>query len=77
MSFGVDWRGLKMWYLRLRLKQIIPKSSEKNVDIVNMKERVDKILDKLNDSGWESLTDQEEKYLTRASKELFGDRPPN
>ena len=37
----------------------------------------DEILDKLNESGWESLTDQEEKYLTQASKKLFSDRPPN
>ena len=42
-----------------------------------MKHRVDEILDKLNDSGWESLTDQEEKYLTQASEKFFSDRPPN
>jgi hypothetical protein len=42
-----------------------------------MKKQVDKILDKLNDSGWDSLTEQEENYLTQASKRLFGDRPPN
>ena len=77
VSFDMNCKGLKMWFLRLRLKHIIPKSSEKNDDIVNMKERVDEILDKLNDSGWEGLTDQEEKYLTQASKRLFGDRPPN
>ena len=42
-----------------------------------MKQKVDEILDKLNDSGWESLTDKEEKYLIQASKKLFDDRPPN
>ena len=38
---------------------------------------VDKILDKLNDQGWESLTVQEEEFLTSASKSLFDDRSPN
>ena len=56
------------------MKQKLPNNNGKEI---RMKKRVDEILDKLNESGWESLTDQEEKYLTQASKELFGDRPPN
>ena len=39
--------------------------------------QVDKILDKLNDQGWESLTSKEEEFLTFASKRLFDDRSPN
>jgi hypothetical protein len=42
-----------------------------------MRQRVDEILDKLNDSGWESLTEKEEQYLNDASKKLFGERYPN
>ena len=42
-----------------------------------MRQKVDEILDKLNDNGWESITEKEEKYLNQASKKLFGDRPPN
>ena len=42
-----------------------------------MRQKVDEILDKLNDSGWDSLTDQEEQYLNRVSKKYFSDRPPN
>ena len=49
----------------------------KNDKEKQMKQKVDEILDKLNDTGWESLTEQEENYLNRASKKLFGDRPPN
>ena len=52
-------------------------SANTNDEAVQMKQRVDEILDKLNDTGWESLTDQEEKYLTQASKRLFDDRRPN
>ena len=56
------------------MSQKLPNNNGKEI---RMKKRVDEILDKLNESGLESLTDQEEKYLTQASKELFGDHPPN
>ena len=32
---------------------------------------------KLNKFGWESLSQKEEKYLNKASKELFGNNKPN
>ena len=75
--FNVNWKKLKMGYYKLQLKNLKQKLPTNNEKEILMKKRVDKILDKLNESGWESLTDQEEKYLTQASKELFGDRPPN
>ena len=75
--FNVNWKNLKMGYYKLRLKNMKQKLPNNNGKEILMKKRVDEILDKLNESGWESLTDQEEKYLTRASKELFGDRPHN
>ena len=61
----------------MRLKGIIRRPVKKDDEESQMKKQVDKILEKLNDSGWDSLTEQEEKYLTQASKRLFGDRPPN
>ena len=38
---------------------------------------VDKILDKLNDYGWESLTQKETELLSSSSKEIFDDCKPN
>ena len=75
--FILNWKNIKMEYYRLRLKNLKQKTSAQNDEEVLMKKKVDEILDKLNASGWDSLTKQEEKYLTRASKQLFGDRPPN
>ena len=75
--FILNWKNIKMEYYRLRLKNLKQKTSAQNDEEVLMKKKVDEILDKLNASGWDSLTEQEEKYLTRASKQLFGDRPPN
>ena len=75
--FIFNWKNIKMEYYRLRLKNLKQNTSAQNDEEVLMKKKVDEILDKLNASGWDSLTEQEEKYLTRASKQLFGDRPPN
>ena len=75
--FIFNWKNIKMEYYRLRLKNLKQNTSAHNDEEVLMKKKVDEILDKLNASGWDSLTEQEEKYLTRASKQLFGDRPPN
>ena len=66
-----------MWTIKLRLKNITHKSANTNDEASQMKQRVNEILDKLNDSGWDSLTDQDESYLTKASKRLYSDRPPN
>ena len=38
---------------------------------------VDKILDKVNNNGWESLTCQEKEFLTNASKRMFDNHSPN
>ena len=75
--FNLSWDNLKMWYFKLRLDNIFQKFAEKNDKEKQMRQKVDEILDKLNDTGWESLTEQEEKYLNRASKKLFNNRPPN
>ena len=75
--FNINWKVIKLWYIRMRLKGLIQHPAKQDNEEAQMKKQVDKILDKLNDSGWDSLTEQEENYLTQASKRLFGDRPPN
>ena len=75
--FNLNWKVIKLWYIRLRLKGLSQQPAKQDNEEAQMKKQVDKILDKLNDSGWDRLTEQEENYLTQASKRLFGDRPPN
>ena len=77
MYFNINWKVIKLWYIRMRLKGLSQQPAKQDNEEAQMKKQVDKILDKLNDSGWDSLTEQEENYLTQASKRLFGDRPPN
>jgi len=75
--FNINWKVIKLWYIRMRLKGLSQQPAKQDNEEAQMKKQVDKILDKLNDSGWDSLTKQEENYLTQATKRLFGDRPPN
>jgi len=75
--FNINWKVIKLWYIRMRLKGLSQQPAKQDNEEAQMKKQVDKILDKLNDSGWDSLTEQEENYLTQASKRLFGDWPPN
>ena len=70
-------KNIRLWSIKMRLKSIREKQNwDEDVDVY-VKKQVDKILDKLNDQGWESLTSQEEEFLTRASRRIFDDRPPN
>ena len=71
------WKNVKLWYMQLKLKTISQNNITQNEEKELIKLRVDRILDKLNDSGWESLTIKEEEFLTNASKRLFDERSPN
>ena len=79
MNSNISWRAIKLWCVQMRLKNIKNKHfiNDKNNDEIRMKLQVDKILDKLNELGWEGLTEQEERVLTLASKQFYRDRPPN
>ena len=75
--FNFRWKNIRLLYTKIRLRSIHNKQNSHEGEETHVKIQVDKILDKLNEQGWESLTSKEEKFLTRASKRLFDDRPPN
>ena len=75
--FNFRWKKIRLWYIKMRLKSIQNKQNSPNDEENHIKIQVDKILDKLNDQGWESLTDSEEAFLTSASKQRFDKRSPN
>ena len=75
--FNFRWKNIRLLYTKIRLRSIQNKPNSREGEETHVKMQVDKILDKLNEQGWESLTSKEEKFLTRASKRLFDDRPPN
>lgn len=75
--FNFRWKNIRLWYIKMRLQSIQSEQTNQKDEETHIKMKLDKILDKLNDHGWESLTSQEEEFLTRASRRLFDDRPPN
>ena len=75
--FNFRWKNIRLWYAKIRLGSIQDKQNNYEDEEAHIKMQVDKILDKLNDQGWESLTSKEEKFLTSASRRIFDDRPPN
>jgi len=77
LFFNIDLKNMKLKYYKLKLKKIKNNIEIKEHDVFYAKQEVDKILDKLNNSGWESLTDSEEQYLTKMSKEIFKNNTPN
>ena len=70
-------KNIHLWFIKMKLGSIQDQQNHKEDEQSQIKSQVDKILDKLNDQGWESLTVQEEEFLTSASKSLFDDRSPN
>ena len=75
--FNLKYQNIRLWFIKMRFKSIQSKDYKPSDENINMKIQVDKILDKLNDQGWESLTSKEEEFLTSASRRLFDERPPN
>ena len=73
----MKFKTIKLWYVKKRIQAIQNKVGGIKNDNASIKKQVDKILDKVNNEGWESLTVNEEEFLTNASKRLFDDRSPN
>ena len=75
--YNLKRKNIHLWYIKMKLGSIQGKQNHKEDEQGQIRIQVDKILDKLNDQGWESLTAQEEEFLTSASKSLFDNRSPN
>ena len=71
------WKNIHLWYIKMRIKTIQYQPNNNDDEISTIKMQMDKILDKLNESGWDSLTPHEEEFLTKSSKRLFNQKPPN
>ena len=67
---------LHLLYFKLKINSIQKKTTSNN-NTKNIKKEMDQILDKINDEGWESLSDQEEKFLTNSSEKLFNKKLPD
>ena len=75
--YNFKWKNIRLWLIKIRLQSIQNKKNDFENNDNKIKMQVDKILDKLNDHGWESLTVEEENILTKSSKHFFNKRPQN
>ncbi|RYZ96272.1 MAG: rhomboid family intramembrane serine protease [Sphingobacteriaceae bacterium] len=67
---GSDWIGgiSKLFKRKSKLK-VVSNNPEKNTSAKPRQEEIDRILDKISQSGYDSLTRQEKEVLFRASKD--------
>jgi membrane associated rhomboid family serine protease len=65
------------WFGQFRARRKGRKLREKWDQQRDMMEAVDKVLDRINEVGFENLTDEEKQTLDRASSQLSSDRPKN
>ena len=68
---------LHLCFLKLKMRSMQKKIIIKKNNTENIKNEVNQILDKINDEGWESLSSQEEKFLTNYSKKNYNKKIPN
>ncbi len=70
---GNDWIGALTSIFKSRSKlKVASKNSDKNSNGKPRQEEIDRILDKISQSGYESLNKQEKEVLFRASKDNEG-----
>ena len=80
--FYLNWNWLQ-WKLKKLFKPKSPKAFTRNekkqskVDNRLIQRRVDEILDKMSEDGWDNLSDAEQKILYRASEEYSRRDQPN
>jgi membrane associated rhomboid family serine protease len=70
LQSGSDWIGgiNKLFEPKPKLKVVV-KNHEKNTSVKPRQEEVDRILDKISQSGYDNLSRQEKEVLFRASKD--------
>lgn len=67
---GNDWIGAITGIFRKRSKmKVVSRNSDKNASGKPRQDEIDRILDKITESGYESLNKQERETLSRASKD--------
>jgi hypothetical protein len=67
---GTDWIGVITGIFRKRSKmKVVSRNSDRNTSGKPRQDEIDRILDKITESGYESLNKQEREILSRASKD--------
>ncbi len=73
----LDWRlnALSEWIERRRASRELVRQARRRQEEMHLREHVDAILDKINEVGYENLTEEEKEVLRRASQYLSKEEP--
>ncbi len=73
----LDWRlhAVSAWIQRKRASREIVRQARRRQQEMRLRERVDAILDKINEVGYENLTEEEKEVLRKASQFLSKEEP--
>ncbi len=74
----VDWwrlGGIASWVRQKRASRQIVKQARRRQQEMRLREHVDAILDKINEVGYENLTEEEKEILRKASRFLSKEEP--
>jgi len=75
--YNIKLSRIKMIYLKYKMQKVISQNMNTHTHTLIMKKKVNQILDKINNEGWENLDDESQEYLYNASKQLYKDHNPN
>jgi len=74
LQYKLSFLKLKFWFTKRQYKKVQKTSFKQETKDANFRQKVDKILEKLNDNGWESLNEDEQQILYNASQK-YNNRP--
>jgi len=77
LQYTTSFKHFKRWLIDQKINSLNIKISKRENSNHQLRRKVDKILEKLNSEGWDSLTENEQKVLHTASKKYSNNLPPN
>ena len=73
----INLKHIKLWLINKKIHNLNSKITQHENLELQLRKKVDNILEKLNTDGWDGLTEDEQKILHKASKTYSGNHPPN
>ena len=77
LQYKINFKHFKLWLINRKINSLNVKITKSENSDHQLQKKVDMILEKLNNEGWDGLTEGEQKVLHTASKTYSQNRPPN
>ena len=77
LNFKINAYNFKLWFINNKIQNLNKRMKKDDFADQELRKSVDKILEKLNEEGWNGLTEKEQQILHEASQRFQQNRPPN